>query len=103
MKLFIIVPCYNEEAVLAETTVRLQAVCRQLEEAKKVAEAHLLYVDDGSSDGTWNLIGQCSARSSMVHGLKLARNVGHQKALGRTGMGGDTLRCRGIHRCRLAG
>lgn len=81
MKLFIIVPCYNEEAVLAETTVRLQAVCRQLEEAKKVAEAHLLYVDDGSSDGTWNLIGQCSARSSMVHGLKLARNVGHQKAL----------------------
>lgn len=43
MKLFIIVPCYNEEAVLAETTVRLQAVCRQLEEAKRWPR-HIYYM-----------------------------------------------------------
>lgn len=81
MKLFIIVPCYNEEAVLAETTDRLQAVCRQLVEDKKAEEAHILYVDDGSGDSTWSLIRQFSAGDPTVHGLKLAHNVGHQKAL----------------------
>lgn len=92
MKLFIIVPCYNEEAVLAETTARLQAVCRQLVEDKKADETHILYVDDGSGDSTWSLIRQFSAGNRTVHGLKLAHNVGHQKALW-AGLEWATTRC----------
>lgn len=92
MKLFIIVPCYNEEAVLAETTARLQAVCRQLVEDKKADETHILYVDDGSGDSTWSLIRQLSVGNRTVHGLKLAHNVGHQKALW-AGLEWATTRC----------
>lgn len=78
MKIFIVVPCFNEEAVLQETTVRLLAAVRSTEYASRT---HLLYVDDGSSDGTWPLIEELSARHPEVCGLKLAHNVGHQNAL----------------------
>ncbi|MBR1732922.1 MAG: glycosyltransferase [Alloprevotella sp.] len=80
MKIAIVVPCYNEEAVLAETTRRLLDVISALN-AKSGADAVLLYVDDGSSDRTWGLIEGYAKQYECVCGLKLAHNRGHQQAL----------------------
>ena len=81
MKLVIVVPCYNEQEVLAETTRQLSLVLEELEAAGKVSEGHILYVDDGSCDDTWNLICRFSAENARVGGLRLAHNAGHQQAL----------------------
>mgnify|MGYP003289382711 CR=1 FL=1 len=80
MKLAIVVPCYNEESVISETTKQLTAVCEKIMEGGKIEEAFILYVDDGSQDATWAMIEEFSASSS-VKGLKLAHNAGHQNAL----------------------
>lgn len=81
MKIIIVVPCYNEEAVLAETTRRLTAVAAALCESGRAAEAGILYVDDGSKDRTWPMIEEFAAAEPCVRGMKLARNSGHQQAL----------------------
>lgn len=81
VRLLIVVPCYNEQEVLAETTRRLSDVLARMEQSGKVAEGKILYVDDGSKDLTWSLIEQLSASGAYVAGLKLAHNVGHQQAL----------------------
>lgn len=81
LKLMIVVPCYNEQQVLRETTARLTAMLDRLIAAKKVDVARILYVDDGSRDHTWDLITELSNSFSQVEGLKLAHNVGHQQAL----------------------
>ena len=81
MKLNIVVPCYNEEAVLQETTKQLSALIDALIEKGKIAACDIVYVDDGSHDITWTLIEQLQAENKYVHGLKLAHNVGHQNAL----------------------
>lgn len=80
-KLVIVVPCYNEEEVLKETTRQLSVVLQQMESEDKIGEGRVLYVDDGSKDTTWLLIEQLSATFPCVMGLKLAHNVGHQQAL----------------------
>lgn len=80
--LTIVVPCYNEEEVLEETTSRLTAVLDDLIMEKLIADdSRILFIDDGSRDRTWPLIVMESTRNDYVTGLKLARNVGHQKAL----------------------
>ena len=81
MKLLIVVPCYNEEAVLHETTNRLTALLDGLRQNGKTDEAQIVYVDDGSADRTWQLITELSEQNPYVAGLKLAHNVGHQHAL----------------------
>lgn len=80
-KLIIVVPCYNEEEVLHETTRRLSTVLDGMERDGKIEEGTLLYVDDGSKDATWSLIEQLALENPRVKGLKLAHNVGHQQAL----------------------
>ena len=81
MKLNIVVPCYNEEAVLQETTKQLSALIDSLVEKGKIKACDIVYVDDGSHDTTWTLIEQLQTENKYVHGLKLAHNVGHQNAL----------------------
>lgn len=81
VRLVIVVPCYNEEAVLKEATRQLSDVLLRMEKEEKIAEGKILYVDDGSKDLTWTLIEQLSQSDSRVAGLKLAHNVGHQQAL----------------------
>ena len=72
----VVVPCYNEEQVLARMIARLQAVCRD------VCQVHeIILVDDGSADGTWPIIQRAAASDPRVRGLKLSRNFGHQAAL----------------------
>lgn len=81
MNYAIVVPCYNEEAVLAETTRRLLEVMQCVAEQHADLQGRIVYVDDGSSDGTWPLIGSLSKQHPQVLGLKLAHNAGHQHAL----------------------
>ena len=80
-KLIIVVPCYNEEEVLQETTRQLSTVLSSMEQERTITEGKLLYVDDGSRDATWHIIEQLSTENPRVMGLKLAHNVGHQQAL----------------------
>jgi glycosyltransferase involved in cell wall biosynthesis len=80
--LSIVVPCYNEEAVLAHTHARLAAVRERLVHAGKISRAsEIVFVDDGSRDSTWAQIGQWVRAGEPVAGVKLSRNCGHQNAL----------------------
>ena len=81
MNYAIVVPCYNEEAVLNETTNRLLEVMQRVAEKHADLQGRIVYVDDGSRDGTWPLIGSLSKQHPQVMGLKLAHNAGHQHAL----------------------
>lgn len=80
--LYIVIPCYNEEAVLAETANRLTDKIERMIKEKLVSEkTRIMFVDDGSKDGTWSLIKKLHKENKYVDGLKLARNRGHQNAL----------------------
>ena len=82
MKLGIIIPCYNEESGLEETTLRLEALLNEMiQEGSIDNESFVCYVDDGSSDNTWQLIEKFQKNSPLFKGLKLSRNFGHQNAL----------------------
>ena len=81
-KLYIVVPCYNEEEVLPETTRRLTAKLQSLIDAGTISqESRMLFVDDGSRDRTWSLIQDYHRTNPLVQGVKLAHNRGHQNAL----------------------
>lgn len=80
-QLIIVVPCFNEDAVLNETTAQLSEVLLDMEEKKLILSGEILYVDDGSRDQTWKLIEDLSQKNKRIKGLKLAHNVGHQQAL----------------------
>ncbi len=80
--LYIVVPCYNEEEVLAETTKRLTDKLKRMSASGLVSpDSKILYVDDGSRDATWNLIQDFNKNNPYVMGVKLSRNRGHQNAL----------------------
>ena len=82
MRLAIVVPCYNEEPVLPDTTKQLSKLLEQYVSKGIVSyDSFVLYVDDGSRDNTWKLIEEASNDSKYIQGLKLAGNVGHQNAL----------------------
>jgi glycosyltransferase involved in cell wall biosynthesis len=80
-QLAIVVPCYNEEEVLPETTSRLNALLDELIESGITREASVYFIDDGSTDRTWALIEGMAALDQRFHGIKLSRNYGHQSAL----------------------
>ena len=80
--LYIVVPCYNEEEVLPETSKRLKAKLEQLMAAGKISEkSRVLFVNDGSRDRTWDLISALHGQSPLFCGVDLTRNRGHQNAL----------------------
>ncbi|MBE5870831.1 MAG: glycosyltransferase family 2 protein [Lachnospiraceae bacterium] len=81
-RLAIVVPCYNEEEVLPITVPELNKVLKDLAAKEKISQdSFVMYVDDGSSDRTWEFIVSCHEEYEQVFGLKLAGNVGHQFAL----------------------
>ena len=82
-KLAIVVPCYNEEPMLKLSSEALRKVLTDLIGKKKISEdSFILFVNDGSKDKTWALIEEeHELYPSMVKGVKLAGNVGHQYAL----------------------
>lgn len=81
-RLAIVVPCYNEEAVLKETNTRLAGLLSDLVGKSKVsADSYVVYVDDGSKDATWDIITRFQQESQHMRGVRLAHNAGHQNAL----------------------
>ena len=82
VKAYMVLPCYNEEAVLHETCRRLIGVFDRMKEDELITESsRIVFVDDGSRDSTWNIIEELEAEHKEVAGIKLAHNVGHQNAL----------------------
>jgi len=79
----IIVPCYNEEEALPETAKRLSCKTRQLTNEQIISEnSKIFFVDDGSSDNTWNLVEEYHTENPQdFSGIKLSGNRGHQNAL----------------------
>lgn len=80
--LFIVLPSYNEEAVLPSSIEHLTRLYCQLVSDNAINEAsRLLFVNDGSVDRTWDIIEEASQSNPLVCGIKLAKNVGHQNAI----------------------
>ncbi|MBI4022816.1 glycosyltransferase family 2 protein [Candidatus Berkelbacteria bacterium] len=78
----IVLPAYNEEAVIESSVTRLLALLdRFVRDQVMTRGSFLCFVDDGSRDRTWSLIQSSHDRDSRVRGIKLARNVGHQHAV----------------------
>lgn len=80
--LSIVVPCYNEEEVLRETSKRLIRLIVRLIDRKTISEQSRIYfVDDGSDDATWEIIEHLTENEKYISGIKLSSNCGHQNAL----------------------
>jgi len=81
-KLYVVIPCYNEEEVIDETTKRLTTKLEKLIEKNIITkDSKILYIDDGSRDKTWEKIEEFNKSNEYVTGIKLSRNMGHQNAL----------------------
>jgi len=81
-RLSVVVPCFNEQEVLAETAARLQSLLESLVQAGKIdATSNVWFVDDGSRDKTWEIIERLCSERHCIRGVKLSRNRGHQQAL----------------------
>ena len=81
-KLYLVIPCYNEEEVLKETTNRLTKKLIDMIDKDIVSnESRIVYVNDGSKDKTWDLIKMLNKKNKYVLGIKLSKNRGHQNAL----------------------
>ena len=81
-KLFIVVPCFNEEEALPSSAAALSGKLNAMISKGLVSsESRIVYVDDGSSDRTWELIESLHRSDPLSRGIRLSRNVGHQNAL----------------------
>lgn len=82
MRLFLVIPCYNEQEVLPITAKAIDRKMHTLMEQNRISpDSRVLLVDDGSKDQTWSIISSLHAQDPLFTGLKLAHNVGHQNAL----------------------
>ncbi|MCR1951987.1 MULTISPECIES: glycosyltransferase family 2 protein [Clostridium] len=80
--LFLVVPCYNEEAVLQETAKRLSDKLKSMINSNLVSgDSKILFVNDGSKDKTWTIINDLYREDTIFSGVNLSRNKGHQNAL----------------------
>ena len=80
--LYIVVPCYNEQEVLPETSKRLREKVQTLRQSGKIdVDSRILFVNDGSKDATWEMIQKLHEENSVFSGVNLSRNRGHQNAL----------------------
>ncbi|HIT66091.1 MAG TPA: glycosyltransferase family 2 protein [Candidatus Merdisoma merdipullorum] len=80
--LYLVIPCYNEEAVLRETAKQLLAKMNSMFERGMISrESKIMFVNDGSKDKTWEIIEELHASNPIYSGVKLSRNKGHQNAL----------------------
>ena len=80
--LYIVIPCYNEEAVLPITAPMFLNKIQQLHKAGKISdESRVLFVNDGSKDKTWELICGLAKEDPHYIGISQSRNRGHQNAV----------------------
>lgn len=81
-KLYIVIPCYNEEAVLPISVPLFHNILLEMIHKQKISsDSRILLVNDGSTDQTWNLIKKYSEKYDSICGISLSRNRGHQNAL----------------------
>ena len=81
-RLYVVIPCYNEEEVLPETSKRLKEKMSSLIESGSISsDSRVCFVNDGSKDKTWELIKQLHDEDKLFSGINLSRNRGHQNAL----------------------
>lgn len=81
-RLYIIIPCYNEEKVLPITAPMFLKKIEQLTEMREISEdSRILFVNDGSKDDTWSLIKKLSVEDCHYIGISQSRNRGHQNAV----------------------
>ena len=81
-KLYLAIPCYNEEEVLRDSAGKLLNKYNSLmEQGKITADSKIVFIDDGSKDRTWEIIKELHEKNPVYQGIKLSRNRGHQNAL----------------------
>ena len=81
-KLYVVIPCYNEEEVLPETSKRLKNKLEELMEKGKIdRNSKIVFVNDGSKDRTWEIVEKLHEEDNIFSGINLSRNRGHQNAL----------------------
>ncbi len=81
-KLYIAVPCYNEEEVLPDSSQKLLSKLNEMIAQGKITDdSRIVLIDDGSKDKTWSIIEELHKENEMFQGIKLSRNRGHQNAL----------------------
>ena len=81
MQLDIVIPCFNEEAVLNEIILRVKKILEELKGRKLIDGYNIIFVDDGSDDGTFEILKKFSQKDKSVKTISLSRNFGHQAAL----------------------
>lgn len=81
-RLYVVIPCYNEEEVLPETAKRIKSKMTELIGNGSIdADSRVCFVNDGSKDKTWEIIKQLHTEDKLFSGINLSRNRGHQNAL----------------------
>lgn len=82
IRLFLVIPCYNEEKVITTTAeVLLRKLTEMEQEMLITQDSKIVFVNDGSKDNTWNIITQMNSENPIFRGINLSRNRGHQNAL----------------------
>ena len=80
--LYLVIPCYNEQEVLPETSRRLKEKMESLMDRNMISrDSKIMFVNDGSKDRTWEMIEELHDQDPLYQGVKLSRNRGHQNAL----------------------
>ncbi len=80
--LYTVIPCYNEEEVLGETSRQLKKKYQELMNIGLISkDSRIVFVNDGSKDNTWNIIKELHEQDKLFSGINLTRNRGHQNAL----------------------
>ena len=81
-QLSIVVPCYNEEEILNQSITTLNKIFQQLQKENLISkDSHIVLVNDGSKDKTWEIISKAHNKHPHITGICLSRNFGHQEAL----------------------
>lgn len=81
-RLAVIIPCFNEELCIEQTSKRLLEVLVMLINQGKITnDSYLYFIDDGSTDKTWDIIEYLHSQTPMIKGKKFIRNYGNQKAI----------------------
>ena len=81
-KLYLAIPCYNEEEVLRDSAEKLRVKYNNMmNEGKITADSKIVFIDDGSKDKTWSIIQELHKENPVFQGIKLSCNRGHQNAL----------------------
>ncbi|MBE5828840.1 MAG: glycosyltransferase family 2 protein [Butyrivibrio sp.] len=81
-RLFCVIPCYNEQEVLPETSSRIREKLNDLIAKNKIDDdSRIVFVNDGSKDATWEIISRLHSEDPIFQGINLSKNMGHQNAL----------------------